>query len=129
VGLNAGEKLLPPERLRDVVVGPGLEPADLLELCGTSGEHYHRHVADVANALERLPPIELGHRHVEEHEVGRDCIERAEAVTPVRALGDLVARPLEQLAKQPSDVCVIVDDEDAGPLHTRSIPDEADSGR
>ena len=57
---------------------------------------------------------------------GRRRVELAQALPAVSASRDVVARALEQLADEPADVAIVVDDEDAGPLHTRSIPDAAD---
>ena len=67
-GLDARQELLPPERLRDVVVGASGETAHLLELLRSRGQHDHGHVGEVADSLERLVPVHPRHRHVEDDE-------------------------------------------------------------
>ena len=111
--LHAREQLLSPERLRDVVVGAGREASHLLELLRTRRQHQHRHVREVADPLERLVAVHVGHRHVEDHERRRRREELSKRGPSVARLVDRVARALEQLPQQQADVVVVVDDEDS----------------
>src|SRR5207247_1750463 len=82
------EELLPPERFRDVVVGAGGQPAHLLQLLRTGREHDHRDVGEVADPLERLVAVHVGHRHVEDHERRRIREEEAEPGPAALSGGD-----------------------------------------
>jgi hypothetical protein len=68
--LHAREQLLPSERLRHVVVGPAAQRPYLLQLRPERAQHHDGHVAQLPDALERPPSVELGHRDVEHDEVG-----------------------------------------------------------
>ena len=117
--LDAGEQLLPAERLRDVVVGARGEAADALELLGARREHDHRHFREVADPLERLVPVQLRHADVEEDEGGRRLVELPQGRPAVGRLLDPVTRADEQLPEEDPDVLVVVDDEDSRPVtHT-----------
>ena len=129
VGFHARQELLATEGLGHIVVRSRLQAAHLLQLGRPRGQHDHGNVAHVSNALERLPAVELGHRDVEEDEIWRRRVERTQALPAVGTLQDLVARPLEELANEATDIGVVVDDEHASSLHTRSIPDVAEIGR
>ena len=64
-------ELLERERLRHVVVGPGIETGDTVLDLVAGREHQHRH----AVAIRAEPPADLEtvharHQHVEEHGVG-----------------------------------------------------------
>ena len=61
--------------------------------------------------------------HVQQDEVGAPGVEDAQPFAAVRRVGDLVPGTLEQGSNQASYVGVVVDDEDAGALHTLFIPD------
>src|SRR5918911_507647 len=65
------------ERLRDVVVGPRLEAADLVNLLAAGGEHDHRYVRDAPDSLEDLEAVHARHRDVEENHVGLSGKDRA----------------------------------------------------
>ena len=125
-GLDPGEQLLPAERLGDVVVGARLEAAHLLQLGRPGGQHRHRHVGKVADALERLPTIQLGHRDVQEDGVRRRRVERPQRILAVGGLGHLVALTLQELANEAADVRVVVDNEHVRTCHAGSIPDNED---
>ena len=56
------------------------------------------HLGEVADPLERLVAVELGHRDVEDHERRRHGEQVAQGGAPVARLVDGVARTLEQLA-------------------------------
>ena len=68
-GLDAGTELLDAERLRQVVVGAAGEAPDLLVLEVVGGQDQHRHLGEVADALEHLPAVHLGQSDVEHDQV------------------------------------------------------------
>src|SRR4029077_9803448 len=119
---DASGKLLFAERLDDVVVGAGLEPPDALELVAAGGEHHDGNVRHVPDPLEDVPPVELRHRDVENHEVGPPGVELAQALLAVRSSSDRCPVPLEQDAAEPPNVVVIVDYENPWLAHTLFIP-------
>ena len=73
--LDPREQLLAPEGLHDVVVGAGPKPSYLVDLAAAGCEQDHRHVAHVADSLERFEAVELRQREVEDDEVGRALVE------------------------------------------------------
>src|SRR6185436_8810023 len=97
--LDAREQLLAAERLRHVVVRAALETPNLLELPSARRQHHHRHLAEVADPLEGLPAVELGHRDVKQDEVRRRGVELTQAGLPALGLRDVVPSPHEQLAR------------------------------
>ena len=109
--VDAGDELLTPERLGDVVVAAGAQPAHALQLGAAGGEDEHRNVAEIADALERLPAVELGHRDVEDDEIGAMGMEGTQPGPAVAGHRDLVSGPHEQNADQLADVRLVVDDE------------------
>jgi len=121
--LDAREQLLTAERLRHVVVGAAAQSAHLVELARARGQHQHRHVAEVADPLERLPAVELRHRDVEHHEVRVVRLEPAERLQPARRLDDGVAGAFEQDPHEAANVVLVLHDEHLCrlhiPLHTR----------
>ena len=82
-------QLLAVERLRDVVVRPTAQTADPIGLRVARGEHEHGHLAQVPDALEQLPAVEVGHRHVEEDEVVVAVVERAQRGAAVGLVVDV----------------------------------------
>lgn len=79
-----------PEGLGDVVVGPGVEPDDGVDLVGPGGEDEHGHgVALAPQPATDLQTVHRGQAEVEDDEVG------------------VVARGLEGLAAVGADVDVV----------------------
>ena len=111
--LDSGDQLLAAERLDHVVVRSTLEPTDTLQLGVVGREHQHGHVGQLSDPLECRPPVEDGHRDVEDHELGSLGVKLAETRTPVRSVRDRMAGPLEQGPQELTDVVVVVHDEDA----------------
>ena len=68
-GANAAGKLARAERLGHIVVRAQVQPLDAVVLVRAHGEHDHRRVADLADALERLEAVHAGHFDVEQHQV------------------------------------------------------------
>ena len=68
--LDSHLKLARDERLRKVVVGPGLEARDLVvNIVVRRQKHRGRLDASVAHALEEFEAAHAVHRHVEDEEV------------------------------------------------------------
>ena len=73
--------------------------------------------------LERLPAVELRHRHVEDDEIRPRLEHLPERGLAVGGVDDLVAGAREQHAEEAPDVGVVVDDEHPEALHTLFIPE------
>ena len=116
--LDPGQQLGRVERLDEVVVGAGPQPADLLLDLALGGEHDDRDVggaALLAADLGRdLVAVELGQHDVEQDEVGRLGAPQAEPFRAVAGDDDVVALLLERVLQESLDVRVVVDDEDLG---------------
>ena len=121
--LDAREQLLAAEPLRDVVVRAGLQPAHFLQLLPARGQHEHGHIAQIPDPLERGPPVQLGHHHVEHDDIRWGLVQRAQPCATVGCLLHLVAFALEQLANQAANVVLIVDHQYERAFHTVFIPD------
>ena len=121
-GLGPGHELLEAERLLQVVVAAEREPADLV-LGGVAGgqEQHRRAVAACTQPAAHLEPVEVGHHHVEHHEVGplrRDHVERRPAVL---GGGDLEAVVLQRGGEHRAQVLLVVDDEEVLSGHGTSV--------
>jgi hypothetical protein len=62
--LDAGKQLGEAQRLGDVVLRAELEAADLVGFGATSSHEQDGHATEFADALEDLPTVEAGERHV-----------------------------------------------------------------
>ena len=78
-----------------------------------AADDQHRHVAEVAQALQRLPAVELRHPEVEHDEVRAVLEEQAQAAAAALGRDDLVARALEQHPHDQREVWRVVDDQDS----------------
>ncbi len=67
---QAGQKLLVLKRFRQIVVGPGVQPADPVGQLGFRGEHQHRHShVGGAEGAENLVAVHAGEHHVQDEGV------------------------------------------------------------
>ncbi len=66
----------------------------------------------VLHPPQHLETVHLGHHHVEQHEVGRLCLERGEALIGAAGLADDIAVHLEVDAHELAQLLVVVDDQD-----------------
>ena len=64
------------------------------------------------DAVQHLPPVHLGHHHVEEDQVGRLVVERCETLAGTRSLAHRIALRLEVGSDELPQGRVVVDDED-----------------
>ena len=111
---HAREQLLERERLDQVVVRAGVEPAHAVGHRVARGEHQHRRaVAGGAQAAADLEPVDVRHQHVEHQRVGRrggDRVERRAAV--LGQLGAVAVEP-QRAVDRLADRGLVVDHEDA----------------
>ena len=100
---------------RDLVAS-GLS-GELRAVGGRAGVHHDGDLAQVAQPLERLPAVELGHPHVEHHEVRAHLVEAPQPAPAVLGRDHLMAGALELHAQDEGEVRRVVDDQDASHLH------------
>src|SRR4051794_10603663 len=111
-GADAGRELVGAERLRHVVVGAGVERADLLALVADRAEHDDREGAPAAHLLADLDTAAVGQDEVEDHDVGRAHGDGVEGLPLRRGLRDLETRGAQDDPQAAEDLGLVVDDED-----------------
>src|SRR4051812_7493367 len=111
---DAGGELLGPERLGHVVVGAGVERADLLALVADRAQHDDRQAAPAADLLADLEAAAVGEDEVEDHDVGRADRDGVERLLLRRGLRDPEARAAQHDPQAAEDLGLVVDDEDVG---------------
>ena len=69
-GAEAGEELVQPEGLGDVVVGAGVQRRDRIALVLAGRQDQDRYVGPAAQALQDLQSVEVGQAEVQDDDVG-----------------------------------------------------------
>ena len=120
---NAGEQLFERERLRQVVVGAGVEPFHPVLDLGARGQHQHRQPAPLApQGAADLEAVHARHEHVQDDRVRLGLlVEPLERLAPVLGQLDGVALELQGPAQRLSYRALVVDDQD---LHVRIVRDQ-----
>ena len=113
---QSGQELLHRERLRQVVVGSGVERADLVGLLLTHREHDDRNRRERAHTPDDLFPVEIREPEVEEDQVGTLVGRRDDALLAGAHGHDLVAVCLQARAHRAADLRLVVDHEDLASL-------------
>ena len=112
-GLEPGDQLRRPERLRHVVVGAGRERPHLLLLLADRGEDDDRHLAPLAQPLGHLDAVDVGQHQVEDRRRRRAAPRRASSASSPLLVGDrLVAGVAEDHPQRAEDLRLVVADED-----------------
>ncbi len=113
-----GEQLVDPERLGDVVVGAGVERADLLPLVTDRRQDDDRQPAPAADLAAHLDSLPVGELEIEHDRVRRAA--RRSRRGPARwvsAASTVVARLAEDQPQAADDLRLVVDDEDPRTAH------------
>ena len=122
MALDPHDQLARLPRLGDVVVGPALEPDNLVLLGGLGGEHDDGQVAGgqrLAQPPARLVAIHLRHHDVEQHDVGRLRGGERHRLLAVAGLGDLEARGFQLDPQDFPKVGLVLGHQDSGLGHAR----------
>ena len=122
-GPDAGEQLLGAERLGQVVVGPGVEPGDPVDLRGPGREHDHRDLALAADQAEQLEAVEAGHHHVEQDQVVPAAERPGQPPSAVVDRLQADAPAGEELLHQLAELDVVVDQQDRESRRARARPE------
>ena len=111
-GLDPRRQFGEAQWLRDVVVCPELQPADLVGFRAPRGDQDDRDPAELADPLDDLPAVEAGQRDVEDDEVGMPLVEPAQRVRPGPGDRGLIPRPTHPQLDEVREVRFVLDDED-----------------
>ena len=115
--MQPGDDLFERERLDDVVVGAGLQPRDAVADLVARGEHAHRDVVPGRpQAPQHLHPVQVGHRHVQQHHGRIDLLDRGQRGPAARRRHDLEALEPEPGADAAPNARVVVDQQ-----HDRTV--------
>ena len=111
-GAHACRELIGMERLGDVVVRAKVEPLRLVRGGALGGEQDHRDRPPLPQLAHDLDPVEIGHHHVEEDDVGSHLLGLAERL--LAAVGGDDAEPLIAQAHcdELGDAGFVIGDED-----------------
>ena len=121
VGLHPGDDLPHGEGLGDIVVRPGLEPADLVVLLLPGGEQQDGHIVPVlAQGLAHVEADHFGQHDVQQDQVRLLRPGLPQALLAVIGLQNAVALPLQVEAENVHDVLLVLYNQDGLFLrHTR----------
>ena len=128
-GLDARLQLVLLEGLADVVVGARAQAAHAIDVLGARRQHDHGHAGGLPDAVERLPAVDARHHDVEQHDVGPQLAEHAQALAVGRGR-DLEAGLLEAVRDHRPLRSAVVDDQHGDRAHGRTTwarPDEPES--
>src|SRR3989442_6769163 len=112
-GAKAGEQLVSPEGLRDVVVGADVERPNLFALVPDRGEHDDRQPAPASDLGADVDAAPVRQNEVQHDRIGRARGDRVERFLLGRRRLDLVARISQDHSEAANDLGLVVDDQNA----------------
>ena len=113
---EARDELARAERLRDVVVGAGLQRTDLLLLLADGRQHDDRRLRPLAQRPGHLDAVAVGQHEVDDRGVRRMERREVERLLRRRRGHGLEPGVAQDDAQRPQDLRLVVDDEDATAL-------------
>src|SRR5215210_1014933 len=119
--LEAGDQLPWLERLRQIVVRSHLQPDDPVHDAPAGGEHDDRDAAALADLAADGETVHAGEHHVENDDVGRIGLERAEPLVRTGDRPDGEAELGEILGEERVQPLVIIDDEHPHGVHLLTL--------
>ena len=124
-GAQPREQFVERERLHQVVVGAGVQPAHPVGHRIAGGEDEHRRtIAGRPQPPADLEAVDSRHQHVQDERVGRPRGQRVERLRAVAGQLGLVALQPQRAVDRLAHRRLVVDHEDA---HGPSVPSEAES--
>ena len=129
-GADARHQLGGRERLGDIVVGAGVEPAHPVALLAARRQHDDRQVGGRGLAAQLAADLDARHQRqhpVEQDEVGHVLLDRGQRLLAVIGHRDAKARLLEVVAQQFDQRRLVLDDQHAR-LHRRGLDVAAGRG-
>jgi len=134
---DARREFLGGERLREVVVGTGLEPGDNIVGVGARRDHHDRHVARAPQRAAELEAVDARKHDVDEDDVGGRAAERFDGILAARRFFDGPPFVFEGHLDRRTNALVVLDGKNAGshpamlpygrPLHARTTDRGPDS--
>jgi hypothetical protein len=106
------KQLLRLERLAEIVVRPGLEPADAVLRLAARGQEQDRRVDLLPERPGEAQPVLARHHHVEHDEIEFEPREKPPRMRRVARGRDEKAVSDQELLEKPPDAFVVVDDEE-----------------
>jgi hypothetical protein len=122
--LQPRQELVEGERLRQVVVGAGLQPAHAVLDRVERGQDEHVHVlAGGTQAAQDLEPLDARQHEIQHHDVVGSAARHPQADLAIGRGVDLVARSRQQLPQRLDHLGRVLDEQDAhgrgGPLQAK----------
>ena len=121
-GPDAAGELPGAEGLGHVVVRPQVQPSDAVVLVRAHGEHDHRHIADLPDALQGLEAVQPGHLHVQEHQIRLVVPDLLQGLDSVVGLQRLVAFQIQVHLDEAHHARLIVHHEDLFVVVCHGLP-------
>ena len=115
---NPGFQFLGTERLDHVIVGAQLQTGDAISHVAKGGEQDDRHLRLGSNALGDRKAIELGHHHVEHHQVGLKATEQLHRLCTIHRRSHLVSLHAQTGFEDATNILLIISHQDAQRLGT-----------
>ena len=112
---HPSQQFVTTEGLHQVVVGPGVQAPNAIFHAALGCQHQDRHgTPQTPQLLREGEPIEAGHHHVEQDQVGLLGQGPLETVSPLRGGDHPVTFRREQVGQHRAHGGLIFDDQDAG---------------
>jgi len=107
------EELDDRKRFREVVIRAGVEALDAVVHVLARGQHQDRHLAPRADRPTRAEPVQFGHEHIQDNDIGRrrGLIQESQRLKPIARRGDVVALELKRTHDGSAQRLIVVDDE------------------
>ena len=101
------------ERLRQVIVGAGIERGDLVALLPARGDDDDRHGAPRAQSVDHFEPVHVRQAEVQQHDIRPATRGQRQAFLPGRGLVERVAVAAERRPQEADDRRLVLDDQNA----------------
>ena len=117
---DAGDNFTGAERLRDIVIRPKLQPADLVVLTIARGQHDNRNGHQRPDPAGYFPAVQVGQHQVQDDEVRRGGLHRTEGRLAIGRDDHTMTIPLQVRLQQAGDLLLIINNEHCGHAHSLS---------
>src|SRR5579859_81974 len=112
-GAHAGEQLVYPERLGEIIVGAEIERGNLVAFGVQRGEHDDRGGGLLAHAAADLKTVHLGHHDVQDQEVRQLTLPKSNRLKAIAGFQYLEAACAQIAAHEVAERHLVVGDENA----------------
>lgn len=91
-----------------IVIRPHAQPHQLVEILIEGGQHDHRRVATRPDLAEHLPAIQLRHLHIQQQEIGFECLMHGQRFTAIGGVQGAQAMTLQVSGEDVGDLGFIL---------------------